>query len=409
MKIKIYPSELKGIINIPPSKSLTHRALICASLCKGISIINNPLYSDDTNNTISVLRALGVEIQVEETKIIVISNGVLIPKEDLIIYESASTLRFMIPIISLFNNEFRIYSSAKLLERINTKDLNSLSGLKFSITNNYVDVMGKLESNLILSEDITSQWISGILFTLPFTNAILNVIDYKNDYITLTIEMMKEFKAIVDYHDGKFISKNFFQASEVSIEGDLSNASFFLNMSVFNNLFIKNYNLESIQGDIRYLSFLNEMNYFPIMERSSLSIKNNITKSCTIDLFLNPDLAIPLACLASVSEGIVKLTGLSKLKYKESDRIYATFDVLSKLGADISIDNDCLIINGKSKLKGGVEVDSFNDHRIVMGLSSIASKIDLPFVINNYEAVNKSFPHFFEVFKSIGGKYDIEL
>ena len=395
MKTTFYPSFLNGSINLPSSKSLTHRALICAALADGESQIINPLYCDDTLATMSCLKALGVEITSKDNALLIKSNKNLLIKDKIDVGESASTLRFLIPILLHFQDKVRIYASNRLIQRIQTKDLMSLKGLNFNFTSSYIEVFGKIEDDLVLSEEITTQWISGFLFTLPLTSLKLRVENQKNAYVKLTMDMMKSFGIDVNYRNNVFSSNNIYQPSKVLIEGDLSNASFFINMSRFYPIEINNYNQDSIQGDVIYKD---------LVERIDSSIE-----MINIDMEDYPDLVIPLACFASVSGKEIKLSNLKKLRYKESDRIASIADVLVRLGAKVKIEGNCLIIYGQNNLIGGVSVDSYNDHRIVMGLVSIASKVIKPFTILNCEAVNKSFPAFFNVYKSIGGIYEISV
>jgi 3-phosphoshikimate 1-carboxyvinyltransferase len=411
MKVKIYPGKLQGIVNVPQSKSLTHRALICASLCNTTSTINNYLTSEDTIATINCLCNLGVKIKQVDDKLII--NGVSEYKIQglLNVKDSASSLRFLLPLISLFNDNFRIYASRRLIERINTVDLDSLRGLHFTFGEDYVEVKGKLlNTDFQLSDEITSQWISGLMLTLPFTKSRLKINSIESNYIKMTMAMMKDFGIKLDYLDN-YISclDSNYQSQEITIEGDLSSAAFLLTMAILNNeVRIQDLNLNSLQGDLAFLDYVKQMgiNY---QVDEGLHFINTNPKSHEFDLTYTPDLAPVLAALASVSDGKTIIRGLKKLKYKESNRIEATYESLKNLGADIKIDGDDLIINGIVSLNGDIEVNSYNDHRIVMSLVAIASRIKKPFTILQADAVNKSFPNFFTLFKNLGGKYENQI
>lgn len=409
MKVKVYPQPLSGTIIIPGSKSLTHRALICASLANGITSICHPLMSDDTLATIKCLQALGVKILIEEMCIKVCGVNKLIIQDELDAYESASTLRFLLPLISLWNHHFTIKASPRLLKRIDTADLHALKGLKIKINENDLEVEGKLEFPLYLKDDITTQWISGLLFTLPFNKGQLYVNKLNNQYILMTMDMMKEFNVVIKKNNNILsCDETTYLAKDIDIEGDYSHAAFFLTSAIFNRLKVKGLKLDSLQGDRVFLMFLEKMG-LKWQDDDGVIVSHNRPLGNQFDLSLNPDLAPILAALASVSKGTSILTGLNKLKYKESDRLLSTFHSLQALGAKIKIENDNLIIEGQEYLPGGTLINGFNDHRIIMSLVAISSQVITPFIITDAEAVSKSFPDFFERFAQLGGKYEYQI
>ncbi|HHU55488.1 MAG TPA: hypothetical protein GXZ48_02195 [Acholeplasmataceae bacterium] len=396
MYVTIYPNPLHGEVIIPPSKSLTHRALICASLVKGKSIIYNPLYSDDTNATISCLKNLGVTITKLSDRIIVEGEGryKLLGKLDG--KESASTIRFLIPLVSHFVSDFSFHGSKRLTERLNTKDLLNLKGLKFDFFSDHVRVSGKLEDEINLSDSITSQFISGIIFLKPIKKININV--PKNPYIDLTQSVVNYF---LDH--GKYVPR------EIIIESDFSSASFFIAMMLFNNIKIKGLNFDSLQGDKKIITFLEKMDAKFSNSNNRLLCLSGETKGIDLDLTLYPDLVPIMAAIASVSKGQTTIVGIEKLKYKESDRIKAIYLGLKQLGADIKYNKHNLIINGQDYLEGCATVDGFSDHRIIMSLVAISSKVKNPYTIKGFSEVNKSFPNFWDLYKSLGGKYECKV
>lgn len=396
MEVTIYPQKLKGEVIIPPSKSLTHRALICASLADGISTIYNPLYSDDTYATISCLKSLGVKIDEYKDKIIVHGVKEYSLRGRLDAKDSASTIRFLIPIISLFINDFTFYGSKRLMERINTPDLLALDGLKFTFALDCVNIKGKLNNNLHLSDNITSQFISGILFTTPYTNILLK--NYDNPYIDLT-------KSMINY----FLRNNKYEPQEIEIESDFSSASFFIAMMLNNDIKINNLHFNSLQGDKRIISIFEEMGARFKKDSNTLTCLLGMTNGITINLSKNPDLVPIVAAVASISKGRSRITGIEKLQYKESNRIKSIYESLKAIGADIEIENHDLIINGKEFLEGNNTISGFHDHRIIMSLVALSSKVKYPYVIKGYEDVKKSFPNFWDLYQLIGGKYDCKI
>lgn len=396
MYVTIYPKVLEGEVSIPPSKSLTHRALICASLANGKSIIYNPLYCDDTNATINCLKNLGVDIEEFDDKIIIKGNGEyrIIGKLDA--KDSASTIRFLIPLLSFYVDKFAFYGSERLLERMKTKDLLSLKGLYFRFFQDHIEVSGKLENNLKLFDNITSQFISGLLFLKPLTN--LQFSYSQNSYLDLTIDIINKFLV-----DGKYTPQS------ITIESDFSSASFFIAMMLNNKIRINNLNFDSLQGDKKILSFLQKMGAKFIIANHTLKCLNGNTKGYNFNLENNPDLVPIIAAIASISNGKTIITGIEKLKYKESNRIKAIYEGLKLLGAEITFKNNSLIIEGKEYLEGNAIVNGYRDHRIIMSLVAISSKVKNSYTIIGYHEVKKSFPSFWELYQKVGGKYECKV
>ena len=387
MMIKIIPSKLEGNVDIPGSKSLTHRALICASLSKEKSVIINPLFSEDIKETIKILEALGVKFIVTNKFIEVYPPNKLEVIDELICMESGSTMRFLIPLISLLTDKFKIKTSKRMISRINTTDLSDLKGLNFSFDEEYIYVSGKLKNNLFLSSQITSQWISGILFILPLKNINLQV-DSFGSYTYLTIDVLKAFNVDINYNNG-FIVNGSYKESNYNVDCDFSSAAFFIAMGVFNNVRINNLSKNSNQPDARIRD-----------------IVNNIDNITICDMTDSPDIAMLVASIFAVYKGKRTITGLKKLELKESNRLLAIYEALINLGADIYLENDNLIINGKDYLEGNATINSYNDHRVLMSIAAISSQIKNPFYLTDMDCVNKSLPNFYQLFTSLGGKYE---
>lgn len=406
MNIKIYPSSLSGTVTIPPSKSITHRALICASLANGESIIYNPLFSDDTIATISCLKSLGVDIFTKDDRIIISGKSNYRIKGRLDAKDSASTIRFLIPIISVFYDEFTIYGSKRLMQRLKTEDLNLIKGLAFTINLDNVIVSGKLDRNLRICEKSTSQFISGLLLSQSLREGKLTIDSLDNPYIKLTLDVMKAFNVEYKNHQTIGMYKNI----EYTVESDFSSASFFIAMMLNNKgLKIKGLNFNSIQGDKRFINFLELMGAKFIKDNNLFICVDSNMRGIDLDLSLYPDLVPILAFVAAISKGVMRIKGISKLEFKESNRIIALYKSLKSLGANIEIASNTLIIKGKDRLKGDCIISGENDHRIIMSLAAISSSVSKPFVIEGAQYVDKSFPDFFTCFYKIGGKYESKL
>lgn len=409
LNIKVFPQTLAGTVMIPASKSLTHRALICASLAQGTSYIHNPLFCDDTEATIDCLRHLGVEISVQNNVIQVTGvkkyhiNGTLNAKD------SATTLRLLLPLVTLEHRTFSFYGSKRLMKRMQNQDFCDLVGLTVSIHEDHLTISGQLQAiDYHLSDVTTSQIISGMFLALPYFKGKIHLQREVNPYVVMTMEMMKTFGIILDY-----ANQNFFQLSgqytlsTISIESDFSSAAFFIAMMVYNqNVRIEGLNFNSFQGDIALIEYLKKMGAEFIISDGIMRCIGSDLRGDHFNLNLTPDLVPVLASIACVSQGTTRIQGISRLHFKESDRIEAICHGLTRLGAHISCEDDTLIIDGQPTLEGGCDVFGFDDHRIIMSLIAISSRVQKPYTILGVESIRKSFPTFLALFESIGGRYE---
>lgn len=416
MDLKIYPSKLKGVVSVPSSKSLTHRHLICAALSKGKSKIYNPLDCEDTQATISVLESLGAKFKYEENYVIV--TGVGIPKNinrELIILESASTFRMLLPILVLFSKQLTIYSSKRLIDRIYTDDLLDLEGIEFQRRKNSVVISGKLiKKHHVLNGAKTTQLISGMLMALPYldegTTIELEDIEPTDPYIELTLDVMRLFGVEYKILENRIslLEKQKYITRETYIEGDFSNGAVWLVASIFHHdLKVEGLNLGSLQGDKKILSYLEELGIVFTEKDEKLVYKSGVVIPAALDISDTPDLG-PILVIAGVkSRATLILRGTSKLTLKESDRKKAIMEVVNKIGGSVKITSDEIIVHGRDRIIGNSVVPSNNDHRIVMAVAILATIADNPITITNFNVVGKSYPGFFDVFSKLGARFEV--
>ncbi|MFA6890045.1 MAG: hypothetical protein WCQ80_03405, partial [Bacilli bacterium] len=220
---RFYPGSLKGRIRIPSSKSLTHRALIAASLANGLTQIHHPLYCDDTMTTIACLQSLGIDIQTSQNDIILNSPGFYTICGPLDVKESATTFRLMVGAISMFSQEFTIQAHPRLIERIRTNDLDDLDGLTFTFMTDAIHIVGTLnQKQYYPALNITTQWASGLCMLLPFKFFRIHDHILTGDYVCLTVSMMKQFGIELIQQDGWLTSKGQYLPQKVTIESDYS-------------------------------------------------------------------------------------------------------------------------------------------------------------------------------------------
>lgn len=409
-KILIKPTKLKGIIKTPPSKSLSHRAIICASLCDdGESLIDNVILSEDIKATIEGMKLLGADIKTiekdNETYCLKISrNNDIINNPYIDCRESGSTLRFLIPIGLALTEKCTFAGSGKLVERpldvyykiFDQKGItyNTESGiLPLSVSGTLIG--GEYE----VSGNISSQFVSGLLFALPLLDngssiRITNSMESKG-YVDLTLDILSKFNINIEnknYQEFKISENSKYKSTSYTVEGDFSQAAFFLVAhEIGNDVNCIGINENSLQGDKEIINIIN--NY---------KIDNN--DEIVIDASQIPDLVPILTVLAALKKGkTTRIIKAERLRIKESDRLKAITCEMNKLGANITELNDGLLIVGQEKLIGNATVSSWNDHRIAMSLAIAATKCENEIILENYMSVNKSYPLFWNDYKALGG------
>lgn len=419
--LKIYPSELKGEVKIPPSKSMAHRAIICAALSEGLCIIENIDYSDDIIATIDAMNSLGAKIVKHKDYIEVIGayGSDEKAKETRVIdcNESGSTLRFLVPISLLFKGSSNFIGRGNLGKRPLTTYYNIFErqGIQYSYEEGNLNLVinGELKAGTFEVEgNVSSQFITGLLFTLPLlkedSKIIITTEMESKGYIDLTLKAMSDFGVeIINNNYREFIIKGNqkYNARNYRVEGDYSQAAFFLCAdSLGNDVLCKDLDLNSLQGDKEVIDILERMNV--VFNANDIGVKGIANGELTITVIDGsqcPDIIPVLTAVASLTNGTTEIINAGRLRIKECDRLAAVTSELNKLGAKIIEKEDGLVITGVEKLQGGVEVWSHKDHRIAMTLAIASTRCEKPIVINDYECVAKSYPNFFEDFKALGG------
>lgn len=419
MKIKIYPSKCSGEIKIPSSKSMGHRAIICASLANGKSIINNLDYSDDILATIDGMRKLGANIQCEKDRLIVegIENFRNLKENIVDCNESGSTLRFFIPIFSLTGEKISFIGKNRLLKRPQKiyEEIFKEQGLYYYHDEDKIEIEGKIKAKeYFIDGNISSQFISGLLFTLPLLeeNSIINIKPpfESASYIDLTMEVLKEFGIEIrkvsplrfEIQGGqKYVAKDY------KVEGDFSQLAFFAVLGALNNdlkcIGVKH---NSKQGDKAIIDILKKSGVNIEEIEEGYIIHKGKVKGCEIDLGDCPDLGPILNVLAMYGEGEFKIFNAGRLRLKESDRISAMEEELKKLGVEIETTEDEIKILGKRNYLGNIEVFGHKDHRIVMSLAIAGTMLEKSIIIDGAEAVEKSYPKFFQDLESLNIKIE---
>lgn len=417
MKVKIKHSKLSGEVSAIASKSDAHRAIICAALSDDKTNIHISHISKDIEATLNCIRAMGADYTKSENVYTVIPINAPAKNPTLDCGESGSTLRFLLPVISALGNNATFTGHGRLPQRPIGLILDLLKehGNEFSSDSLPVTVSGTTSpGNFQIAGNVSSQFISGLLFALPLLNKESKIIITSklesSAYVDMTLNTLKAFGADIRRYDNEFTINPiglYKSPKEYLVEGDWSNAAFFLVMgALMGNISVKNLDMNSYQSDKKILDILTlagaEVNLF----ENEIKISSNQIKPFEFDVSQCPDLFPVISVLACGAKGKSRLYNAERLRIKESDRIKTTKALILSLGGKAEETKDSLIIYGNGKLDGG-NVNSFNDHRIAMSAFVASTICENDIVLEDAKAIDKSYPSFIKDFESIGGNVNV--
>ena len=394
---KIQKSNISGTVQVPPSKSAAHRALICSFLAGGGNV--SPLIdSKDMQATLGVISAL------RDDK----------PIADCI--ESGSTLRFMIPVAAALGKTVKFVGRGKLPERPIGDYLRLLPehGVKCDCTGTLpLTVSGKLTPGRFeIAGNVSSQYITGLLLALPILDGdseiVLTTELQSKPYVDMTVKVMADFGVKIEEREiSYFIPGNqIYQKRDYTVEADWSQAAFFMVAgALFGDVTLTGLDVNSTQGDKKIADILKKFGADVTVNNDSVVVKKSQLHGIEINATDIPDMVPSLAVAGIYASGKTVITGAQRLRYKESDRIESIVYNLKKLGAEVEETADGMEIFGSplhaANMKG------FNDHRIVMAMTVAATGVDGLSTIDDAQSINKSYPDFFNDFNSIGGNANV--
>ena len=419
-RLKIKPTTLRGHITVPPSKSLSHRAIIGAALADGISEITNIVYSQDIIATLDAMEAIGTTIT-RHSNALLIDGSTTFHKADRFIdcRESGSTLRFLLPITLVTNSHSHFIGQGNLGKRPLDPyyTIFDEQSIMYRANKDTLDlhVTGKLSpGHFSLPGNISSQFISGLLFALPLlagdSTILLTTAVESKGYIDLTLHML-DYYGICITHDDAYThfmipGNQKYKPHDYQVEADASQAAYFAVAGALGNpIVMTNINMDTKQGDQQIFTFLKRMQASIIEKPDGIQVEASQLQGCTIDARPCPDI-IPIISLAcSVAGSPSHIMHASRLRIKECDRLEAIVQQLGKLGAHIQSDHSSIRIHPASHLSGGI-CQTYSDHRIAMLLAIAASIAQDEIILDDYQCVTKSYPDFWRDYQMLGGIID---
>jgi 3-phosphoshikimate 1-carboxyvinyltransferase len=411
--------RLCGVVCAPPSKSYTQRMVIAAALSEGISKISNPLFSEDTEAALRAVTALGAKFKAEDACwAITGAKPLQASAEPIDCGESGATLRFMIPVAALaegastllFRGSLEHRPVEPLLQSLRDLGAEAHIGKLGDVDAVFVDGGGILGGKTQIAGDISSQFISGLMFACPLAKKAIEITLTtpleSEDYVKMTEAVLSKHAVVVGIEENCITipANQTYKAADGNVPGDFSSAAFLLAAAAVtaSKVTVSNLDYKSVQGDKAILTVLKRMGVEGKVCPDSVEIQGTgkPLKPIDVDAKNIPDLVPAIAVLVCYAEGTSHISGAKRLKLKESDRLQSIFEELTKMGAKITLTDDGLIVKG-TPLHGAV-IDSHNDHRIAMAAAVAALGAEGKTTIQEAECIRKSYPQFFTHLKHIG-------
>jgi 3-phosphoshikimate 1-carboxyvinyltransferase len=421
--ISIQPrNSIRAQVNIPGSKSITHRALVAAGLAPGESRIANYLDCEDTRYTIQGLQGMGVPISVGEQEVVVSGTGGTFPPvsgdpREIFLGNSGTSYRFLLSIAALASGEFLLTGTPRMHERPIQDLVQALRGLGVEAAYEgeelYPPVLIRAKGipggKVNMPGDKSSQYISSLLLAGPCMEKGIDI-EVQGDmvsqpYLDLTLHTMEQFGVSPQrrgYRTFHISPDQAYRPRMFRVEGDASSGSYFWAAAAVTGGTVRTNNIfayTALQGDMGLLDILEKMGCSVVRKPDYVVVHGGDLQGIDVDMGKMPDMVPTLAAVALFARGETRIRNVPHLRYKESDRLEAVATEWQRLGARVEELPDGLIIQGGDPLRGA-ETDPRDDHRIAMALAVVGLRVpDLQ--IDNGECVNKSFPLFWDMWKTL--------
>ena len=415
----IQPSQLSGTIQAPASKSSMQRACAAALVAKGKSIIHNPGHSNDDKAAMDIIQRLGAEVTISNEQLVINSRGVVPVSDEINCGESGLSIRMFTPLVALSEKQVTINGSGSLAVRPMDffDEVLPLLNVKVKSNNGKLPLVieGPVKpQNITVDGSLSSQFLTGLLMAYAGAGASdvsITVTNLKSrPYIDLTLNVMKQFGLKVpenrNYESFYFAAESTHDlrltTHDYTVEGDWSGGAFLLVAgAIAGNITVKGLDVFSTQADKAVLQALIDCGAGISIEPSKIELRPLPLKAFHFNATDCPDLFPPLVALAASCNGTTAIEGAGRLTHKESNRALTLQEEFGKMGIEITLQDDLMLIKGGTGIKGA-NVHSRHDHRIAMACAVAGLKADGEVVIAEADAINKSYPDFYEHLKQLG-------
>lgn len=428
-KLKAVNRAINIELDLPGSKSIANRVLPLAAFADGVSVIHNvPDVGEDVQLMLSALSNLGIKIDKLATakngcssyKIYGCAGKLIKEESELFLGNSGTSIRFLTAMLALCGGSYTLTGIERMKERPIKDLVDALSQLGANVSylenNGYPPVktssfIDNGTPEIAISGKISSQYLTGILMALPLLkrNIQVRIIDelISRPYVDITIALLKKFGVTVTEVEANVFmvvaNENGYKAVEYTVEPDASSASYFLAMAAINGYVkINHLSEDSLQGDKNFAKVLQKMGACITYADNYIECRSNKLQAIDINMEDMPDVAMTIAILAAFTDGgITTINGISSWKVKETDRLQAIYNELTKLGVDVSYTDDAITIkSANGAIKDNIAIDTYNDHRMAMCFSLVAVA-GYNITINDYHCVGKTFANYFDIFEQI--------
>lgn len=416
--------QVHGCIKLPGSKSITNRVLLMAALGCGVTKLIDPLRSEDTDQMINALIKLGVsvkEVNDDQNSIEIKGAEQNFPNKNtnLFLGNSGTTFRPLAAVLAMMRGDYYLSGIERMHERPIKDLVDALeqmgSSIQYEKNHGYPPITIN-NSSIEISEpiqikgDISSQYLTALLIAGPISNNEFNI-EVIGDliskpYIDITLKLLTKFNIFYNNDNWRLFSLKkdsvYRNPTKIFVEGDASSASyFFAAASLAGSIEIKGINKDSIQGDLKFLDIISKMGAKIEYKSDSIQVsKASNLKGLEIDCIEIPDAAMTLAIMAVFADKPTKLKNIGSWRVKETDRILAMDNELTKMGVEVSTTHDSMTIFPQKQLNDNISIETYNDHRIAMCFSLFCLK-NLNITIQDPNCVNKTYPDYFKDLKSV--------
>ena len=416
--------QVRGCIKLPGSKSITNRVLLMAALGNGVTKLIDPLKSEDTDQMINALIKLGVsvkEVNDDQNSIEIKGAGQNFPNKNtnLFLGNSGTTFRPLAAVLAMMGGDYYLSGIERMHERPIKDLVDALeqmgSSIQYEKNHGYPPITIN-NSSIEISEpiqikgDISSQYLTALLIAGPISNNEFNI-EVIGDliskpYIDITLKLLTKFNIFYNNDNWRLFSLKkdsvYRNPTKIFVEGDASSASyFFAAASLAGSIEIKGVTKDSIQGDLKFLDIISKMGAKIEYKSDSIQVsKASNLKGLEIDCIEIPDAAMTLAIMAVFADKPTKLKNIGSWRVKETDRILAMDNELTKMGVEVSTTHDSMTIFPQKQLNDNISIETYNDHRIAMCFSLFCLK-NLNITIQDPNCVNKTYPDYFKDLKSV--------
>lgn len=411
--VVVKKSYLRGEVTPPSSKSVAHRLILASAISRSQTKIFGNLNSNDIIATLDCIESLGSSVERIEGGVKISPSTLRSENVIFNVKESGSTMRFLLPLLPVYGKKFTMVGEGRIGERPITALKETMAKVGVEVESDFLPtkVKGNYTGNTFeIDPSLSSQYLTGLLFTLYALGGgtiITTGPVTSKGYVDVTLAVLKKFGVEVENENDKYIisvnnPRN--APSEINVDGDWSSACFWVVAGLLNGeLNIKGLSYPNSQPDSIIIELAKRMGGKVEVGRDGIKVFKSELKAIDFNADNSPDIVPILAVACAFADGVSTITGVKRLRIKESDRVATVCDMLSNVGVKVESGEDHLKIWGRRSLKSGT-INSANDHRIAMSGIILSSQIEEGARVNGVECVSKSYPDFIKDFISLGGE-----